>query len=125
MRLRALRKLEEMEIKREHDDLTKERKELNALLRSKDKQWKRIGDEIKAVKEQFGQKTEVGRRRTSFADAPEDVSEVLAEAMIEKEPVTIVLSEKGWVRSIKGHSAEASSLSFKSLKNRWRSATVG
>ena len=113
MRLRALRKLEEMEIKREHDDLTKERKELNALLRSKDKQWKRIGDEIKAVKEQFGQKTEVGRRRTSFADAPEDVSEVLAEAMIEKEPVTIVLSEKGWVRSIKGHSAEASSLSFK------------
>ena len=113
MRLRALRKLEEMELRREHDDLNKERKELNALLRSKDKQWQRIGDEIKGVKEQFGQKTEIGRRRTTFADAPEDVAIELAEAMIEKEPVTIVLSEKGWLRSIKGHAVEASSLAFK------------
>jgi topoisomerase-4 subunit A len=113
MRLRALRKLEEMEIRREHDDLTKERKELNALLRSKDKQWKRIGDEIKALKEQFGRKTELGRRRTSFAEAPEGVETELAEAMIEKEPITVVLSEKGWIRSIKGHSTEPDSLSFK------------
>ncbi len=113
MRLRALRKLEEMEIKREHDDLTKERKELNALLRSTDKQWNRIGDEIKGLKEQFGQKTEIGRRRTSFADAPDDVAIELAEAMIEKEPVTIVLSEKGWLRSIKGHAVEEGSLAFK------------
>jgi topoisomerase IV subunit A len=113
MRLRALRKLEEMEIRREHDDLTSERKELNALLKSNDKQWKRIGDEIKGLKEQFGQKTEIGRRRTSFADAPEDVAVELAEAMIEKEPITVVLSEKGWLRSIKGHNTEASSLSFK------------
>ena len=113
MRLRALRKLEEMEIKREHDDLTKERKELSALLKSKDKQWKRIGDEIKGLKEQFGQKTEIGRRRTSFAEAPDDVAIELAEAMIEKEPVTIVLSEKGWLRSIKGHAVEEGSLAFK------------
>jgi topoisomerase-4 subunit A len=113
MRLRALRKLEEMEIKREHDDLTKERKELNALLRSTDKQWNRIGDEIKGLKEQFGQKTEIGRRRTSFAEAPDDVAIELAEAMIEKEPVTIVLSEKGWLRSIKGHAVEEGSLAFK------------
>jgi topoisomerase IV subunit A len=113
MRLRSLRKLEEMEIRREHDDLTKERKELNALLKSKDKQWKRIGDEIKGLKEQFGQKTEIGRRRSSFADAPEDVAIELAEAMIEKEPITVVLSEKGWLRSIKGHSTEPASLSFK------------
>jgi topoisomerase-4 subunit A len=113
MRLRALRKLEEMEIRREHDDLTKERKELNALLRSKDKQWKRIGDEIKTLKEQFGEKTEIGARRTTFADAPEGVEVDLAEAMIEREPVTIVLSEKGWIRSIKGHNAEPGSLSFK------------
>jgi topoisomerase-4 subunit A len=113
MRLRALRKLEEMEIRCEHDELTKERKALNALLRSKDKQWKRIADEIKALKADFGQKTELGRRRTSFAEAPEGVDVELAEAMIEKEPVTIVLSEKGWIRSIKGHNTDASSLSFK------------
>jgi topoisomerase IV subunit A len=113
MRLRALRKLEEMEIKREHDNLTKERKELNVLLRSKDKQWKRIADEIKELKTAFGQKTEIGRRRTTFADAPEGVEIELAEAMIEKEPVTIVLSEKGWLRSIKGHNTEPSSLTFK------------
>ncbi|MHA1517838.1 MAG: DNA topoisomerase IV subunit A, partial [Alphaproteobacteria bacterium] len=91
MRLRALRKLEEMEIKREHDDLTKERRGLNALLRSKEKQWKRISDEIKALKDQFGQNTDIGSRRTSFAEAPEDVAIELAEAMIEKEPITVVL----------------------------------
>ncbi len=113
MRLRALRKLEEMELRREHDDLTKERKELNALLRSKEKQWMRISDEIKGLKDQLGQKTEIGRRRSSFADAPEDVAIELAEAMIEKEPITVVLSEKGWIRSIKGHATEAASLTFK------------
>ena len=71
MRLRALRKLEEMEIKREHDALSKERKELKALLGSKDKQWAQIAGEIKALKAELGQKTTLGKRRTSFADAPE------------------------------------------------------
>ncbi|HET7210667.1 MAG TPA: DNA topoisomerase IV subunit A, partial [Methyloceanibacter sp.] len=113
MRLRALRKLEEMEIRREHDALTKERKELKALLASKDRQWGRIADEIKALKGEFGQKTALGKRRTSFADAPEGVETELAEAMIEKEPVTIVLSEKGWIRAIKGHQTETDSLAFK------------
>ena len=106
MRLRSLRKLEEMEIRREHDNLSKQRKELKALLASKDKQWKTIADEIKALKDQFGQKTALGKRRTSFADAPEGVETELAEAMIEKEPVTIVLSEKGWIRAIKGHQTD-------------------
>jgi len=113
MRLRALRKLEEMEIRREHENLTKERKELKALLASKDKQWKTLASEIKALKDQFGQKTELGRRRTSFAEAPEGVEVDLAEAMIEKGPVTIVLSEKGWIRAIRGHQTEIDSLSFK------------
>jgi topoisomerase-4 subunit A len=113
MRLRSLRKLEEMEIKREHESLTKERKELKSLLGSEDKQWKRIADEIKALKDQFGQKTEIGKRRTSFAEAPEGVETELAEAMIEKEPVTVVLSEKGWIRAIRGHQVDSDSLAFK------------
>jgi topoisomerase-4 subunit A len=113
MRLRSLRKLEEMEIRREHDALTQERKELKGLLGSEDKQWAKIAGEIKALKEQFGQKTALGRRRSSFDEAPEGVDFELAEAMIEKEPVTIVLSEKGWIRSIRGHQTAPESLSFK------------
>ena len=113
MRLRSLRKLEEMEIRREHDALTQERKELKGLLGSEDKQWAKIAGEIKALKEQFGQKTALGRRRSSFDEAPEGVDFELAEAMIEKEPVTIVLSEKGWIRSIRGHQTAPDSLSFK------------
>ena len=113
MRLRALRKLEEMEIRREHESLTTERKELKSLLASKDKQWKTIAGEIKALKDKFGQKTEIGRRRTSFAEAPEGIEVDLAEAMIEKESVTVVLSEKGWIRAIRGHQTESESLAFK------------
>jgi len=113
MRLRALRKLEEMEIRREHDALTKERKELKALLASDDKQWKKIADEIKSLKDRFGQKTELGRRRTSFEEAPEGIADDLAEALIEKEPCTVVLSEKGWIRAMKGHLADDSGLAFK------------
>jgi topoisomerase-4 subunit A len=113
MRLRALRKLEEMEIRREHDDLTKERKELKALLKSEDKQWKRIADEIKEIKDAFGTKTDLGRRRTAFDEAPEDVADVLAEAMIEKEPITVVLTDRGWIRTIRGHNTDTSKLSFK------------
>jgi topoisomerase-4 subunit A len=112
MRLRALRKLEEMEMKRENETLTRERKALNSLLRSKDKQWTRIADEIKSVKKQFGQKTEAGRRRTSFAEAPE-VELELTEILVEKEPVTVVLSEKGWLRAIRGHQTDLGSLNFK------------
>jgi topoisomerase-4 subunit A len=102
-----------MEIKREHESLTKERKELKALLASEDKQWKKIGNEIKALRDQFGQKTQIGKRRTSFDQAPEGVATELAEAMIEKEPVTVVLSEKGWIRAIKGHQVDTGSLAFK------------
>ena len=113
MRLRALRKLEEMEIRREHESLTKERKELKSLLASNDRQWKRIADEIKDLKTRFGQKTELGRRRTSFDEAPEGAEAELAEVMIEKEPVTVILSEKGWIRAMRGHQTEQNGLSFK------------
>src|SRR4029078_4741945 len=113
MRLRALRKLEEMEIRREHDALTKERKELKALLGSDDKRWQRTADEIKDVKARFGQKTELGRRRTTFGEAPEGAEAELAEVMIEKEPVTVILSDKGWIRAMRGHQTELDGLAFK------------
>ena len=112
MRLRSLRKLEEMEIRTEHDKLKAEKSDLNKLLKSEDKQWSQIASEIKEIKAKFGPKTELGRRRTGFADAPE-VEVDMASAMIEKEPVTVVLSEKGWIRAMRGHIEDTSSLQFK------------
>ena len=112
MRLRALRKLEEMEIKTEHKNLSAELKELKALLKSDDLQWKRIASEIRDTRDKFGKKTEMGKRRSEFTEAVEiDID--LDEAMIEKEPVTIVLSDKGWVRALKGHQDDLSKVSFK------------
>ncbi len=112
MRLRALRKLEEMEIRNEHDKLTKEQKGLKGLLNSDDEQWSRISDEIKAVKEKFSKKTPLGRRRTDFAEAPE-IDADFEQAMIDKEPVTVVCSEKGWIRTMKGHLEDFSTLTYK------------
>ena len=112
MRLRSLNKLEEIEIRREHDALTKEQGELQALLKSDDKIWERISGEIKKVREQFGKATVIGKRRSSFADAP-DIDLDLEEALTEKEPVTIVLSDKGWIRALKGHIDDLSTLQFK------------
>ena len=102
MRLRSLRKLEEMEIRTEHKSLTAEAKGLRALLKSKDKQWKAIADEIKATKDKFGQKTALGKRRTTFSEAP-DIDLELEEILVEREPVTVVCSDKGWIRAMKGH----------------------
>ena len=88
------------------------RRGLKKLLKSDDAQWEKIAAEIKEVKEKFGKKTELGKRRTDFAEAPEiDVD--LEQAMIEKEPVTVVCSEKGWIRALKGHIEDASSLVYK------------
>ena len=112
MRLRSLRKLEEIEIKTEHGKLSEERKALIELLGSDDKQWDRISAEIRDVKKRFGKGTPNGKRKTEFASLPQiDVS--VEDALIEKEPVTIVLSEKGWIRALKGHEADLSKLSFK------------
>jgi topoisomerase-4 subunit A len=112
MRLRALRKLEEMEIRTENNGLIKEQKGLNALLKSDEQQWQQISEEIKAVKEKFSKKTPLGKRRTDFAEAPE-IDLDLEQSMIEKEPVTIVCSDKSWIRAMKGHIEDASTLAYK------------
>jgi topoisomerase-4 subunit A len=113
MRLRSLRKLEEFEIRREHEGLTKERKDLAALLKSGDKQWERIADEIKEVRKTFGPNTPLGRRRSDFADAPSHDVEDIQEAMVEREPITVVVSERGWLRAMKGHAIDIAKLEFK------------
>ncbi len=112
MRLRALRKLEEIEIRTEHDKLTDEKAELVALLASDEKQWAKISQEIAATRNAFGKGTALGARRTAFADMPViDVD--VEQAMIEREPVTVVLSEKGWIRALKGHQDDLDKLQFK------------
>ena len=113
MRLRSLRKLEEFEIRTEFDGLTKEKAEIEALLASDAKQWQTIAWEIGEVKKKFAKATEIGRRRSQFSDAPEADIEAIQHAMIEKEPVTVVVSEKGWIRALRGHIADTSSLQFK------------
>ena len=112
MRLRSLRKLEEMEIRGEHKELTAEQKALKALVKSDDAQWKRISEEIKDVKGKFAKTTPLGKRRTEFADAP-SVEFVPIEAMIEREPITIVFSAKGWIRSMKGHLEQNADIKYK------------
>ena len=112
MRLRSLRKLEEMEIKREHKELTAEKRELKKLLKSEDLQWARIADETKAIKDRFGQKTELGKRRTQFELAPEiDID--LEEMLTPKEPITVICSAKGWIRTMRGHLDAGEDLKFK------------
>ncbi|MGE0850833.1 MAG: DNA topoisomerase IV subunit A [Hyphomicrobiaceae bacterium] len=112
LRLRSLSRLEEIEIKAEHDKLSKERRELKSLLKSDEQQWDRIADEVKATREAYSKKTDIGRRRSSFADAPA-IEVDLEQAMIEKEPITVILSDKGWIRSMKGHLDDVSKLEFK------------
>jgi topoisomerase IV subunit A len=113
MRLRNLRKLEEMEIRQEDKDLRTEKKKLEELLRSPKTQWKAIADQIKEVKATFGPKTPLGKRRTGFAEAPEHDEAAIEEALLEREPITVVVSEKGWIRALRGHVTDLSNLAFK------------
>ena len=114
MRLRSLRKLEEFEIRGEHEKLTEEGKSIRALLKSDDRQWKAVAEQIRKVRKSFGPDTDLGRRRTTFAEAPAaDLEEAMLEATIEREPITVVVSEKGWIRALKGHLSDLKSLSFK------------
>jgi len=113
MRLRNLRKLEEMEIRKENDELTKEKATVEKLLSSEARQWKMIGWEVSEVRKKFGPDTALGKRRTTFGEAVvHDVAAIEA-AMVEREPLTVVVSEKGWVRALKGHVSDLSSLQFK------------
>jgi len=114
MRLRSLRKLEEMEIRGEDRKLRGELRGLNTLLGSESEQWKKVGEQVGKVRDMFGPKTPLGRRRSSFADAPEHDLAAIEEAFVEREPVTVVVSEKGWIRTMKGNIEDLSSLSFKS-----------
>jgi topoisomerase-4 subunit A len=113
MRLRNLRKLEEMEIRQEEKDLRAERKALKELIGSETQQWKKVADEIKAIREQFGPKTPLGKRRTSFGEAPEHDLATIEEALVEREPITVVVSEKGWIRALRGTVTDLSGVAFK------------
>ncbi len=114
MRLRALRKLEEIEIRGEHDKLVAEGDRLDKLVKSDKRQWGAISAEIRALAEAYGPDTELGARRTRFESAPEADLGDLHTAMVEREPITVVLTEKGWIRALKGHLDDAGSLGFKS-----------
>jgi topoisomerase-4 subunit A len=102
MRLRSLRRLEEMELNAERDALMKERADLADLLDSDRRQWKHIGKELDEVRKIYGKGTELGRRRTQFADATE-IEDIPYEAMIDREPITVICSRMGWIRAMKGH----------------------
>ncbi|MDB5616910.1 DNA topoisomerase IV subunit A [Tardiphaga sp.] len=113
MRLRSLRKLEEFEIRTEDKKLRDELKGINAILKSETEQWGKVGEQVRRVRDLFGPKTPLGKRRTMFADAPEHDLAALEESLVEREPVTVIISDKGWVRTLKGHVADTSGLVFK------------
>ncbi|MBX3597192.1 MAG: DNA topoisomerase IV subunit A [Rhizobiaceae bacterium] len=113
LRLRQLRKLEEIEIRKEFDRLSEEKSQIEALLASEAKQWKTIRWEVEKIRDKFSSHTEIGKRRTQFAQAPEHDDAEIHQAMVEKEPVTVVVSEKGWLRAMRGHLSDYSSLTFK------------
>lgn len=113
MRLRNLRKLEEMEIKHENKDLREEKAGLEKLIRSEKEQWKTVAGQITEVRDAFSQKTPLGKRRTDFAEAPQHDEAAIEEAMVVREPITIVVSEKGWIRALRGHQTDLSGVSFK------------
>jgi topoisomerase-4 subunit A len=111
MRLRSLRRLEEMEIRKEHKALTKERKDIQALLADEALRWTRISGEIEETRKKFGDGA-LGARRTVVGEVPVAI-EVATHAFVEREPITAILSEKGWIRAVKGHVAEGAELRFK------------
>jgi len=127
MRLRNLRKLEEMEIRTEDKELRAEKKTLEDLVKSEKKQWDTITAQLKELRDKFGRKTPLGKRRTDFAEAPEHDDAAIEEAMVVREPITVVVSEKGWVRALRGHVEDLSNVAFKQddkLKIAFRAETT-
>ena len=114
MRLRSLRKLEEMELRREHAELLKERDELNKLVDSPARQRTRLKKDLADLRKRYSPETDMGKRRTLVEEAG-PAREIPLEAMIEREPITVVLSERGWIRALTGHRdlASADTLKFK------------
>ena len=106
MRLRSLRKLEEMEIKRERDALDKERAELAQLIDSPARQRTRLKRDLAKLRERYAPETQLGRRRTTIEETAL-AREIPLEAMVEREPITVILSQRGWIRAMKGHAALA------------------
>ncbi|WP_029356181.1 DNA topoisomerase IV subunit A [Bosea sp. 117] len=113
MRLRSLRKLEEFEIRKEHDALTAEKDGIEKLLASEARQWKTLAWELGETRKRFAPDTPLGRRRTGFGEAAAHDADAVSEALVEREPITVVVSQKGWIRALKGHVADLASLAFK------------
>jgi topoisomerase-4 subunit A len=112
-RLRQLAKLEEMEIRREHAELAEERDGLTKLLESERQQWRLVGIGLRDVRKILGPDTVIGKRRSQFADAPVVDASVAIEALVAREPITVILSERGWIRAAKGRIEDPSELKFK------------
>jgi topoisomerase-4 subunit A len=117
IRLRALAKLEEFAIRKEHAALEAEKAGIDALLGSDRKQWSKVKSEIASVRKTFGPETPLGKRRSTFADAPDVALGDFTEAFVEREPLTVVVSEKGWIRTLKGHVKDLTTLTFKTGDN--------
>jgi len=113
MRLRNLRRLEEMEIRAEEKALREERTKTKGLIGSTAQQWKTISSQIKEIRNTFGPKTAIGKRRTTFGEAPEHDEAAIEEAMVVREPITVVVSDKGWIRALRGHVSDLSGVTFK------------
>lgn len=113
MKLRNLRKLDEADINNEFASLTEEKAELDKLLADDSLRWQKVAEEIKAVKDKFSKKTTLGARRTEFSEVNIENIDISIEAMVEKEPLTIILSQKGWIRAMKGHLPLSEEFKFK------------
>ena len=112
MRLRALRRLEQIAIRKELDTLAAEEAQLTRLLSSEKRQWRAVAKEVTETATEFGSETPLGRRRTELGAAPEPV-EIPAEALVEREAVTVLCSEKGWIRAVKGHNVPGAEQKYK------------